>query len=286
MQQLELTLPAPAAQLAADEALLDWCEAGHGGETLVFWEPREPFVVVGYANKVATEVNVAACAAKGVPIFRRCSGGGAVVQMPGGLNYSLILRITESGPTRNISAANQFIMERNCAAVQAALGPPPPLLSVRGHTDLAIEVFQSSAGVPPAGSGSVPAPVSRTGSETPPTPGAGDGCATIPPSAFLKVAGNSQRRHRRFLLFHGTLLLHCDLRWISELLLMPSLQPDYRARRTHGKFVANLHLPAAAVKAALAQAWQAEGELAHPPLAEIEKLAREKYLTREWNYKF
>jgi len=144
MQRLDLMLPAPAAQLAADEALLDWCEAGHGGELLRFWEPRETFVVVGYANKVAAEVNVAACAARGVPIFRRCSGGGAVVQMPGGLNYSLILPISESGPTRNISTANQFIMERNCAAVQAALGLPPPVVSVRGHTDLAV-VARSAA---------------------------------------------------------------------------------------------------------------------------------------------
>ena len=64
MKRLDLTLPSPAENLAADEALLDWCEAGDGDETLCFWEPRETFVVVGYANKVATEVNVAACEAR------------------------------------------------------------------------------------------------------------------------------------------------------------------------------------------------------------------------------
>ncbi len=118
MKHLDLTLPSPAENLAADEALLDWCEAGHGDEMLLFWEPRETFVVVGYANKIATEVNVVACAAKKIPIFRRCSGGGTVVQMPGGLNYSLILRIAENGPTRNISSANQFIMEKNRSAIE------------------------------------------------------------------------------------------------------------------------------------------------------------------------
>ena len=71
MKLLNLQLPSPAENLAADEVLLDDSEAGHGAETLVFWEPRETFVVVGYANKVATEVNVAACAAKGIPIFRQ-----------------------------------------------------------------------------------------------------------------------------------------------------------------------------------------------------------------------
>lgn len=297
MQRLELLLPAPAGQLAADEALLDWCEAGHGGETLAFWEPRETFVVVGYANQVAAEVNVAACAAKDIPIFRRCSGGGAVVQMPGGLNYSLLLRITEHGPTRNISAANQFIMERNCQAVQAALGPPPPAVSIRGHTDLAVAtpgITQPNA-LEQNDARPHPGPLPRGEGETIPASLA-DSSSHVHrhnlqivrgnPATFLKVAGNSQRRRRRFLLFHGTFLLNCDLRWISELLSMPSLQPDYRARRPHGEFVANLHLPAAAVKAALAQAWKVDGELNDPPLEEIAKLAREKYAPRQWNYKF
>ena len=250
MQRLDLTFNTPAELLAADEALLDWCEAGHGSEVLVLWEPRETFVVVGYANKVSTEVNVTACETHGVPIFRRCSGGGTVVQMPGGLNYSLILRITEKGPTRNISSANQFIMEKNREAIQLAIGQPSPVVSVRGHTDLALATSHSS------------------------------------PATFKKFAGNSQRRRKHFLLFHGTLLLNCDLKLIGELLRMPSLQPDYRATRSHKDFVMNLNLPADAVKAALARTWQADGKLENPPLDEIRKLAREKYVTRDWNYKF
>src|SRR5476651_1691884 len=244
MQILDLTLPTPPENLAADEALLDWCEAGEGDETLLFWEPRETFVVVGYANKVATEVNIAACGAKNIPIYRRCSGGGTVVQMPGGLNYSLILRITKDCPTRNISTANQFIMEKNRAAIESEIRSQKPAvsISVRGHTDLCL----------------------------------GD----------LKFAGNSQRRRKNFLLFHGTLLLNCDLALVGELLPMPSLQPDYRARRSHSDFVTNLNLPAEKVKAALANEWNTTEELKNPPLEEIQKLAREKYATREWNFKF
>jgi lipoate-protein ligase A len=240
MNRLDLTLTAPAEQLAADEAVLDACEAGLSDESMLFWEPRETFVVVGYANKVATEVNVSARQAKGIPIFRRCSGGGTVVQMTGGLNYSLILRITETGPTRNISAANHFIMEKNRLAIASVF--PQPEISVRGHTDLCV----------------------------------GD----------VKFAGNSQRRRKNFLLFHGTLLLDCELPLISELLRMPSLQPDYRASRPHAEFVTNLKLPAELVKAALALEWQADQIFANPPFAEIKKLAREKYSTDEWNFKF
>ncbi len=247
MRRFYLDLPSSAENLAADETLLDWCEAGHGEEMLLFWEPRETFVVVGYANKVATEVNIRACEAKGIPIFRRCSGGGTVVQMPGGLNYSLILRITETGPTRNITAANQFIMEKNRATIaslftNSLLPSANSVISVRGHTDLCL--------------------------------------------GERKFAGNSQRRRKNFLLFHGTLLLNCDLERISELLLMPSLEPDYRASRPHEEFVTNLNLSAEKVKAALAREWQAGEDFKHPPRKEISKLAREKYSSRSWNFKF
>jgi len=248
MRLVNLSLPSPAEQLAADEALLDWCEDGHpeqDGGLLMFWEPSEAFVVLGYANKVSTEVNTEMCAARGVPIYRRCSGGGTVVQLPGGLNYSLILRIEENGPTRNITAANKFIMEMNAAAIQSVLGERAQV-SVRGHTDLAL----------------------------------GE------PGKLLKFAGNSQRRRKHFLLFHGTLLLNCDLNLIGELLRTPSLEPDYRAGRSHADFVANLKLPAALVKTALTKVWQTDGELTAPPGAEVQKLAREKYSTQEWNFKF
>ena len=247
MLRLDLPPLPPAEQLSADEVILDRCESGHGGETLLFWEPRETFVVVGYANKVTTEVNVAACEVEAIPIFRRCSGGGAVVQLRGGLNYSLLLRITEAGPTRNITTANQFIMETNRAALVSLfpsfhLPSANSLISVRGHTDLCL----------------------------------GD----------LKFAGNSQRRRKNFLLFHGTLLLDCDLKRIGELLLMPSLEPDYRAHRLHAEFVGNLNLSADKVKGALAAAWHADAPFSDPPLEEIKKLAQSKYSTPGWNYKF
>jgi lipoate-protein ligase A len=239
MKRLDLNLHCPAECLAADEALLDRCEAGLGDETLLFWEPRETFVVVGYANKVATEVNVAACEKNKIPIFRRCSGGGAVVQMRGGLNYSLILRIDENGPTRNITTANQFIMEKNRAAIASQL--PHAKISVLGHTDLCL--------------------------------------------GEKKFAGNSQRRRKNFLLFHGTLLLNCDLNLIGKMLLMPSLQPDYRDSRPHEDFVTNLNLPSEKAKAALAKEWNTKEDLKKPPLEQIATLAREKYSTREWNFK-
>jgi len=135
MNWLEIPPLAPAETLAAEEALLDAAEAGTSGETLSFWESSRHFVVLGYGNKVATEVNQAACERLTIPILRRCSGGGTVLQGPGAMNYSLVLRIAEDTPLTTINGANQFIMQRNADALTALLGKK---VEVEGHTDLAI----------------------------------------------------------------------------------------------------------------------------------------------------
>jgi lipoate-protein ligase A len=266
MKLLDLTFPSPAENLACDEALLNWCETGHGEEVLRFWESPEYFIVVGYGNKLRTETNLAACKAKGIPIYRRCSGGGTVLQGPGCLNYSLILKITEDGPLRTIASANRFIMERNRAAIETALrdsglptpglkvtlAPPggqrdtvkdvPALVEVRGHTDLCL--------------------------------------------GNLKFSGNSQRRGKKFLLFHGTFLLSFPLALASELLPMPSRQPEYREHRRHTDFLINLGRPASAVKNALQATWKAETPLMIVPRNQIACLATGKYNTEKWNQKF
>jgi lipoate-protein ligase A len=248
MKLLDLTLPTPAENLACDEVLLDWAEAS-GDEVLRFWESREYFVVVGYANRVGTEVNVAACAIRQTPIFRRCSGGGTVLQGQGCLNYTLVLQIARHSPLANISSTNQFVMGQNCKAVQSAIGHRPSAISIRGHTDLALVTRHS------------------------------------PPVTPKKFSGNSQRRHKNALLFHGTFLLHFDLALVNELLRMPSKQPDYRDHRGHGDFLSNLNIPAERLKSALARIWNANEKMHDLPGNELPKLAAEKYSTAKWNFK-
>ena len=135
MQCLDLTLPTPEANLACDEALLDDCEEKQDREILRFWESPVPFVVLGLASRRDLEVNVPACEARGIPILRRCSGGGTVVQGPGCLSYTLILRITDNGPLERIDSTNAFIMERHGRLLAEATGLP---IRHQGVTDLAL----------------------------------------------------------------------------------------------------------------------------------------------------
>jgi len=64
-------------------------ESGQG--VLLLWRGGPAAVVVGRSQVIEKEVNQAACLALGVPVLRRSSGGGAVLQTSGVLNYSLLL---------------------------------------------------------------------------------------------------------------------------------------------------------------------------------------------------
>ena len=136
MEYLDQTLQTPHENLACDEALLDCCEEGFPDEILRFWEPRQHFVVLGYSNKARSEVNLDSCQRLGIPVLRRCTGGGTVLQGPGCLNYALLLKIQSDSPLANITKANAFIMNRNRNALNPLLGGK---VLIQGHTDLTLQ---------------------------------------------------------------------------------------------------------------------------------------------------
>lgn len=135
MNYCDLTLSTPAENLACDEALLDLCEAGECDEVLRLWDPNHYFVAVGYANQAATEVNLEFCREHKIPVLRRCSGGGTVLQGPGCLNYSLVLRSDVRLALQSISGTNDFVLKRHQEALSGLLGAT---VQKRGHTDLVI----------------------------------------------------------------------------------------------------------------------------------------------------
>jgi len=135
MHYMDLALPTAAENLACDEALLDFCEGTGAGEILRVWESSEYFVVVGYANKVDLEVNLEACQSRQIPILRRCSGGGTVVQGPGCLNYSLVLRIATNDSLQTVTQTNSFVMGRHRDIFENDSGNR---VKIEGHTDLAV----------------------------------------------------------------------------------------------------------------------------------------------------
>jgi lipoate-protein ligase A len=135
MHFLDTAYTTPAEQLACDDVLLDLCEEGKGDEVLRIWIPEELFVVVGYTNEAEREVDLAACAEAGIPLFRRTTGGGTVVQGPGCFNYALIMRQGMDPALATITGTNRFVLGRLAATLTSLLGRE---VAMRGHTDLAL----------------------------------------------------------------------------------------------------------------------------------------------------
>ena len=133
LRLLELTLPTALENVALDEALLKTLEETDGEPMLRLWEPAGYAVVVGRANRVERNVNVEACRADGVPIVRRCSGGGTVLLGPGALVFSLILRVEPGDHLANVEGATRDVLGRTLEPLRARVAS----LERKGTSDLA-----------------------------------------------------------------------------------------------------------------------------------------------------
>lgn len=135
MKYLDLTFAEPARNLACDEALLDWFEAQRPDDGLLrLWQPDNYFVVLGHSNHLASEVAPSTCAADAVPVLRRVSGGGTVLQGPGCLNYSLILDCAVR-ELRNIGSTFRYVLNRHSRLIAALTGVN---VAVEGVSDLTV----------------------------------------------------------------------------------------------------------------------------------------------------
>ena len=141
MKTLDQSYEEPAMNLACDEILLNEVDSATREATLRFWEPKLPFVVIGYGNNIHRECLVESCKQNKIQIFRRLSGGGAVLQASGCLNYSLILPISAKEGTKNIGSTNCHVMKTHQRAFTEALNRK---VTIEGHTDLALNGLKFS----------------------------------------------------------------------------------------------------------------------------------------------
>jgi len=239
--------------VAADEVLLDWAETTRTGPLLRTWEASDFGVVLGYGNAIATEVNQDAVASDNIPVIRRCSGGGTVVQGPGCFNYVLVLPITHDRMLASINGTTRWVMDRiqslcQGLTVDGHLIPdhphvkPPYQVEVRGASDLTLN--------------------------------------------GVKFSGNAQRRRKHYVLFHGTILRHLDIHRISTYLAHPSREPEYRQGRAHHEFVTNVGIGFDTLEAAFIRFFEASPLVDGPPMALIKNSVNERYCTSLWNDKF
>ncbi len=75
-----------------------------------------------------------ACRTDGASVFRRSSGGLAIVTGPGCLMYSVVLDMERRPTLRNVSEAHRFVLNRLIAAVK----PYAAEVACRGTSDLVL----------------------------------------------------------------------------------------------------------------------------------------------------
>ncbi len=140
MRLLDLSYSDPCRNLALDEVLLEGVAAGVSPDTLRFWESPAVCVVIGSSQQVRLTVHESNCLRDNVPILRRCSAGGAVLQGPGSLNFALALSYACFPETAALHASYDYILGRVAGALRS-LGL---WVERQGISDLAIAGMKCS----------------------------------------------------------------------------------------------------------------------------------------------
>ena len=132
---LNHTYPTPPENLAIDEHLLQQVDKGHYPEGLCrAWESPNYFVVLGLSKSVDIDVHLNECRDLHIPIYKRCSGGGTVLQGPGCFNYAFILPINASPELAAITSTTSYILSMVQRILLPVIGPTQQ----QGISDLTI----------------------------------------------------------------------------------------------------------------------------------------------------
>ena len=102
----------------------------------------------------------------------------------------------------------------------------------------------------------------------------------------LKFSGNSLRLKRDAILYHGTLLCEFNLKEISNAILPPLKQPDYRQKRSHAEFVTNLERSMKEIQSAITEHWKpviTAGDIPQPVEVLYQDLLDNKYQGSNWD---
>jgi lipoyltransferase/lipoate-protein ligase len=239
--------------MAIDEAILTSRIAGQVPNTLRFYRWQPSAVSIGKNQNPEAEVYLDACKRLGVDVVRRISGGGTVYHdYEGEVTYSVVANVADLG-TADVTSVYFKIYEAITDALRL-LGVPADFSS-----------------------------------------GDAKNCPNLNVNG-KKISGSSQTISRGVVLQHGTILRSVDLPKMFQLLRLKTVtcaQAADIAKRKITSIQNELGHPVMpeTVANALAQGFRAilkvqlePGELTLGEVELANKLFKEKYSTKEWNF--
>ena len=246
--------------MAIDEAML-LTQKADLQPTLRLYDWLQPAFSFGYFQKIAKEVDVAACDAHGIELVRRMTGGGTVIH-GWDVTYTIVAPHDSGGLPKDISAA--YCTISNCL--------------INGLQRLDIDVAHQI--------------------EKPTMADVPNICLTNPAQYDTliegkKIAGVSQRRNRTGAMYQGYIALDLPT---SDVLALASRRADFDWIAAGQSTAINQSRPTPIYRKQLENAVAVgfeetlgiqlvDAELFPPEIETAESLAQTKYESAEWNFR-
>jgi lipoate-protein ligase A len=262
----------PSFNMALDEALLDWHSEGKIPPVIRFYGWNPATLSVGYFQKVEKEIDLEAVKAHQLGFVRRPTGGRGVLHEHE-LTYSVIVSEDHPEMPNSVTEAYRVISEG----------------ILKGFHHLGLEAYFA---------------VPKTADERDALKNPRSAVCFDAPSWYelvvegRKVAGSAQTRQKGVILQHGSILLDLDEDKLFSLFKYPSERVKERMRKAFkDKAVAinaisprkiSLEEAKEAFYKGFAEGLNIELEpyhLTEEELAYVDKIAKERYESDEWNFK-
>ncbi|MHA1332866.1 MAG: lipoate--protein ligase family protein [Candidatus Odinarchaeia archaeon] len=237
--------------MAIDNAILETLSQNSSVPTLRFYRWKPSAVSIGYFQSIYDEVDVDACAELGVDVVRRITGGGAVFHdFNGELTYSILIPESDRRVPKDILKSYEIL----CKGIVIALNNLGLDAEFRPVNDIIV--------------------------------------------GGKKISGNAQTRRQGVVLQHGTILVDFEpeimfrVLKVSKTKILDKMIKSVKHRVTSIKDELGRKIKFEELRDKLlsgfSEALNVEfdyGHLTENEASLAEKLEREKYSTKEWNYK-
>jgi len=112
-----VSFPTPQENILYDDVLLALAEKEQK-EFIRFWESAHYFIVLGRIGKLEEDVELVVVQKDRIPVLRRSSGGGTVVQGPGCFNYTFVLDKRKHSDLSDLRKSYQYILNKVIQSLQ------------------------------------------------------------------------------------------------------------------------------------------------------------------------